>query len=32
MLRVCMQRHHYQTTDPAQRWLRQQPIEVAQGE
>jgi LysR family nod box-dependent transcriptional activator len=29
-LRLCMQWHNYQTTDPAHAWLRQQLIEIAQ--
>jgi len=32
ILHVCMQWHDYQTKDPAHRWLRQQLIDVAQGE
>ena len=28
-VRVCMQWHHYQTTDPAHRWLREQLLDVA---
>lgn len=31
LLRVCMQWHHYQTTDPAHRWLREQLMIVGQG-
>ena len=30
-LRLCMQWHQYQTTDPAHRWLREQLVEVARG-
>jgi DNA-binding transcriptional LysR family regulator len=30
VLRVCMQWHDYQTTDPAHRWLREQLLAVAQ--
>jgi len=30
-LRMCMQWHDYQTTDPAHRWLREQLIAVAKG-
>ena len=30
VLRVCMQWHRYQTTDPAHRWLREQLVAVAQ--
>lgn len=29
-LRLCMQWHNYQTTDPAHAWLRQQLVEIAQ--
>lgn len=29
-LRVCMQWHHYHTSDPAHRWLREQLLAVAQ--